>query len=276
LDEARTKLGSAGVVNAAREAEWLLEHAAGLDRSDLVARDPDLDSDVAGTMAALVDRRATGEPIQYITGVAGFRHLELAVGPGVFIPRPETELVAERAMDHLPRDGVLVDVGTGSGAIALSVAQERTDARVLATERSPDALRWAAKNRDALELDVRLVECDLLDGLPGDVARKVDVVVANMPYVPVEDAEFLPADVVAHEPSLALFGDRGGLAQVERVVAAAREWLSPGGWIVLEIGHRQGERVAALLARHGYTDERVDDDLTGRERIAEGRWPGGG
>lgn len=221
----------------------------------------------------LVERRMGGEPLQYVTGVAGFRRLELAVGPGVFIPRPETELVAARAMDRLPANGTAADVGTGSGAIALAVAQERPDARVLATEVSEEALEWATKNRDALGLDVELHHGDLLGCLPRDLQGRVDVVVANMPYVPTEEASLLPGDVVRHEPHVALFGDAGGLSLVERVADAARDWLAPGGWLVLEIGDRQGSRVHALLEELGYTEVAVHLDYAQRERIAEATLP---
>jgi release factor glutamine methyltransferase len=273
LRAARSKLATAGVINATAEAEWLLEAASGTARNELVARDPDVEPSVESAFGALVSRRMTGEPLQYVTGVAGFRHLELAVGPGVFIPRPETELVAALAMERLPANGTVVDVGTGSGAMALAIAQERPDARVLATEVSPDALAWATMNRDALGLDVEVHQGDLLGCLPRDLAGLIDVVVANMPYVPTEEASFLPGDVVRHEPHVALFGDAGGLALVERVAAAARDWLLPGGWLVLEIGDRQGGRVVSVLEDLGYVDVTIRLDYAERERIAEARLP---
>jgi release factor glutamine methyltransferase len=273
LNEARTKLTSAGVVHAAIEAEWLIESASGLAREDIISADPDLDAAAEARLRALVERRSMGEPLQYVTGVAGFRHLELMVGPGVFIPRPETELVAELAMSHLPSDGVLVDAGTGSGAIALSIAKERVDARVWATELSEDALGWATKNRDALGLDVELVKSDLLDELPAELAGHVDVIVGNMPYVPLEEAEFLPVDVVQHEPEVALFGSTDGLAVIERLAHQSLRWLRPGGWLVLEIGDRQGARVQAMLGRLHYEQVAMHRDLAGRERIVDGSSP---
>jgi release factor glutamine methyltransferase len=264
-------LEKAGCVFARREAEWLLEAATGLSRAQSVARDRSLDEEDARKFSTLVARRVTGEPLQYVTGVAGFRHLELSVGPGVFIPRPETEVLAERAMQRLPRRGTVVDVGTGSGAIALSIAHEHPRARVWATEVSPDAFAWAQKNRDALGLDVELVSGDLFEGLPTALRGTVDVVVSNPPYVPQTDRATLPADVVGHEPPVALFGSDDGLAVIRRIVLEARAWLRKRGWLVLEVGDRQGAAVIDLLTDAGYRDAAVHRDLTGRERIAEAR-----
>jgi release factor glutamine methyltransferase len=275
LQDARRKLASAGVVNDAAEAEWLLESAVGSTRSQLVTLDPLIEPAAVERLRGLVERRMSGEPLQYITGVAGFRHLELAVGPGVFIPRPETELVVERALTRIPSQGTVVDVGTGSGAIALSIAQERPDARVLATEVSGDALEWATKNRDGLGLDVELYHGDLLEPLPEELRGRIDVVVSNMPYVPDEDAALLPADVVRHEPRVALFGAPGGLALIERLAGDARAGLRPGGWLVLEIGDRQGDRVLALLGALGYAEATVHLDYAARERIVDATVPSG-
>jgi release factor glutamine methyltransferase len=246
-----------------------VEASAGIRRTDLVARDTVLSESTRAHLAELVARRVAGEPLQYVTGVAGFRRLELAVGPGVFIPRPETELVAERAMSRLPHGGTVVDVGTGSGAIALSIADERPDARVWATEVSDDARVWAEKNRGALGLDVEVVAGDLLSGLPGALRGSVDVVVANPPYVPEREREFLPTDVVGHEPAVALFGSDDGLAVVRRLADVAFDWLRPGGRLVLEIGHEQGAEVEAILGAAGYVDAHTYPDLAGRDRIVD-------
>lgn len=270
MKEARAILAAAGVVNAT-EADRFLEAALGVTRSDLLTTDPEVERDVARRFFDMVERRRRGEPMQYVTGTAAFRHIEVAVGPGVFIPRPETELVAERAMDRLPKGGVIVDVGTGSGAIALAIADERPDGEVWATEVSPEALAWARKNRSALGARVELVAGDLLEPLPRELARRIDVVVSNMPYVPVEETALVAPDVVAHEPHVALFGPKGGVGLIRRLAGRALEWLRPGGWIVLEIGDRQGAAVVALLTTLGYDSAAVYDDLTGRERIVEAR-----
>jgi release factor glutamine methyltransferase len=250
----------------------LLETVTGLSRAEILAGAP-IDDDARQRADALMARRVAGEPLQYITGVAGFRRLELAIGPGVLVPRPETELVAGRALEHLPKGGTLVDVGTGSGAIALAAVDERPDATVIATEVSPAALGWARRNRDALGLDFELIVCDLLSGLPSRLQGQIDVVVSNPPYVAETERDLLPPEVVDHEPEFALFAGRDGLAVSSRVAAAAREWLRPGAWLVLEIGETQGGRVSSLLDKLGYVDVSIDPDLAGRDRIAEGRTP---
>ena len=233
----------------------------------------DLDAGVVERARALTERRAAGEPLQYVTGVAGFRRLDLEVGPGVFIPRPETESVAETAMGLLPLNGALIDVGTGSGAIALAVASERPDVRVWATESSADAARWARRNIGRLELPVRLLECDLFEGLPDEMRGRFDVVVSNPPYVAHDERAILPLDVVEHEPHEALFASGDGLSDVTRVARDAKKWLKAGSWLVLEIGETQGADVLSILEDAGYVSASVSMDLTGRDRIATGRNP---
>lgn len=250
------RLRAGGIESAEAEARWIAEAAGGRDVEELVRR------------------RLAGEPLQYVLGTAAFRRLELRVGPGVFIPRPETELVAERAMERLPRGGILVDLCTGSGAIALSVADERADARVVASELSPAACGWAVSNRDALGLAVEVYRGDLFDALPPDVAGGVDVVVSNPPYVDPSERGALPRDVVDHEPPDALFAPGEGTSVIDRIAAGAPAWLRPGGWLVLEIGETQGGAVRSILERLGFAGVEIAPDLTGRDRIAEARWPG--
>jgi release factor glutamine methyltransferase len=264
------RLTSAGVVPAERESAWLIEAAAGRRWLDIVL-DGRVATETEERAMSLASRRAAGEPLQYVTGVAGFRRLELKVGPGVFIPRPETELVVDHALSRLPNAGVAVDVGTGSGAIALALADERPDARVLATESSAAALRWARANRDALSLAVDLYHCDLFSGLPEDLRRRVDVVVSNPPYIALEETNALPPEVLAHEPHEALFAGALGTRSLRRIARMARSWLRPGGWLVLEIGASQGEPADALLDEAGYVDRSVHTDYNGRARIAVGR-----
>jgi release factor glutamine methyltransferase len=267
----RSILKAGGVVFADSETRWLLHAATGSTPTVLLAGEYEIDEVAEQRAIELARRRAGGEPLQYVTGVAGFRHLELAVGPGVFIPRPETELVAERAMDRLPPGGTLVDVGTGSGAIALAVAHERPDARVFGTEASGAALAWAEKNRAALALSVELIRCDLLTGLPPELRGEVDVVVSNPPYVPEGDDGLLARDVVRHEPHEALFAGSGGVETIGRIGDRARVWLRRGGWLVLEIGYDQADAVTSILRHLGYELVSVSRDLAGRDRIAEAR-----
>ncbi|MDQ3958447.1 MAG: peptide chain release factor N(5)-glutamine methyltransferase [Actinomycetota bacterium] len=251
------EMRAGGVESAEAEARWIVQAV----------------DDSEGDDAALemMRRRIAGEPLQYVLGCAAFRRLELAVGPGVFIPRPETELVAERAMKRLPRDGIVVDLCSGSGAIALSIADERPDARVFATERSRRALEWAVRNREAHGLDVTLCEGDLFEGLPQDLSGRVDVVVANPPYVDEAETSLVARDVIENEPADALFAPGRGTSVIERIVAAAPEWLRQEGWLVTEIGETQGAAAGDLLRSAGYADVDVLQDLTGRDRIAEGR-----
>jgi release factor glutamine methyltransferase len=270
LARIQEELAGAGIETADREARWLFEAAIG-ERSPNQFVNEELPEPVVERALDLTRRRAAGEPLQYVTGVAGFRRLELAVGPGVLIPRPETEIVAEHAMHRLPSGGTIVDVGTGSGAIALSIADERRDARVYATEISGTALGWARRNCSNLHLSIELVHGDLFDGLPRDLAGKVDVAVSNPPYVAVGDAETLPPEVVDHEPEEALFAGREGLRVIADIAARARGWLRTGGWLVLEMGSDQSEAVLRLLTDGGYEEVAAHPDLTGHLRVAEGR-----
>lgn len=241
----------------------------GLKRADVVGAD--IDGIDAARVLTLAGRRAEGIPLQYLTGVAPFRHLELKVGPGVLIPRPETEIVTERAMARLPIGGVVVDVGTGSGAVALSIAHERPDARVLATESASDAFGWALLNRDELGLEVDIVRGDLMAVLPPDLRGAIDVVVSNPPYIAETERHLLSRDVVDHEPHEALFAGERGMTLIERLADEARGWLGPRGWLVMEIAPHRSKGVRDLLEKLGYLQVTIEVDLTGRDRVAESR-----
>lgn len=221
---------------------------------------------------SLVERRLAGEPLQYLTGLAGFRRLELKIGPGALVPRPETESLAGRAIELIPQGGTVVDVGTGAGPIALSIADERPDARVIATEISDEALEWARKNRDELQLEVELILCDLFEGLPNQLRRAIDVVISNPPYISENERSSLPPEVADHEPDVALFAARDGLEIFERIAFGAKGWLVPGGVLLSEIGDRQGDTVTRLLTHLGYDSPVIREDLVGRPRIAEAIW----
>ncbi len=264
-------LEATGIESPEAEARWLIEAASGMDREMLLVTKARLDDEVVAAALELVRRRTAGEPLQYVTGIAGFRRLELNVGPGVLVPRPETEVVTEHALARIPAGGVVVDIGTGSGAIALAIKDERPDARVLATELSPDAMRWAEMNRDDLSLEVELIACDLLTGLPSDLRNEIDVIVANPPYVAEADRGILPADVVDHEPHQALFAGERGTVVIDELAREARGWLKPGGWLVMEIGEGQGDSTSTTLTAEGYAEVQIHRDLAGRERIAEAR-----
>jgi release factor glutamine methyltransferase len=257
------------VETAEAEAYEIVRAVMGLTRTEVVGADVD-DADAA-RLVALATRRVEGIPLQYLTGRAAFRHLDLKVGPGVLIPRPETEIVVERVLARLPIGGLAVDVGTGSGAIALSIAYERPDARVLATERAADALRWAQLNRDELGLTVEVLPGDLLDGLSPGLRGTIDVVVSNPPYIAESERGMLAASVVDHEPHEALFAGHRGTALIERLADDARAWLRAGGWLVSEIAPHQADLVRRMLGGLGYVEVTIGKDLAGRDRVAEAR-----
>jgi release factor glutamine methyltransferase len=251
------ELAAAGCVSARAEADWLLEEAPD-DRA----------------LRAMVARRVAGEPLQYVIGWAPFGRLRLAVGPGVFVPRPETEGLADRAATRLRAaapPAAAVDLCTGSGAIACFLAAEVPGARVLATELDPGALAWAWANAE--RHGVELLAGDLDAPLPPELAGRVDVLCANVPYVPSGAIATMPRDVRDHEPRLALDGGPDGLDVLRRLAARAGHWLAPGGWLFCEIGEDQAEAAAALLTAAGLAEVAVHPDLVGRDRIVEGTRP---
>lgn len=213
-----------------------------------------------------------GEPLQYLTGLAGFRRIELRIGPGALIPRPETESLAGRAIELAPTDGVVVDVGTGAGPIAFALADERPDLTVFGTEISSEAIQWARLNRERLGARVELLQCDLFEALPTRLRRRVDVVVSNPPYVSENERRSLPTEIAEHEPDIALFSGRDGLEIFDRIARSAKGWLRDGGFLLSEIGDRQGDMVLRLLEHLGYESPAIRNDLVGRPRIAEAVW----
>jgi release factor glutamine methyltransferase len=216
-----------------------------------------------------LERRAAREPLQHITGLAPFRSLELAVGPGVFVPRPETEFVAQLAIDALiavpSPEPLAVDLGTGSGAIALALATEVPQARIVAVERSPEAHAWAERNIRATGADnIRLVLGDLADSLP-ELDGTVDVVASNPPYIP-DEATPRDLEVRLHDPALALYGGPDGLDIVRALSRRALALLRPGGALVIEHGELQGAELRELLTADGWRAVATHRDLLGRDR----------
>jgi release factor glutamine methyltransferase len=249
------------------DAELLLAHALGVERIDLyLDLERPLDSSELDAARALVSRRAAREPLQYILGEWGFRRLTLRVDRRALIPRPETETVVERCLALLvgreaPR---VLDVGTGSGAIALAIADEHPGARVTGIDVSGDALELARENAARTGLDVELIEHDVFQGLP---AGPWELVVSNPPYVDPEDRASLQPEVRDWEPDTALFGRDVTAA----VAGGAVEVLVDGGALVLEVGDGQAQATAALLTSLGYGDVRTTPDLARRDRVVEGR-----
>ncbi len=255
------------------EAELLLGHALGRDRAWLMAHGRDVpDAAQSEAFAALVQRRLAGEPVAYITGVRGFWTMDLEVNPAVLIPRPETELLVEQALAHLPPEGPcrVADLGTGSGAVALAIAGERPQADVVATDVSREALAVARANAVRLGRDnVRFAAGAWWQPLAG---QKFDVVASNPPYVAAGDKHLDEGDL-PFEPGQALVGGPDGLADIRAIVAAAGQHLLPGGWLLLEHGFDQGEAVRDLLQRHGFVAVSTARDLAGIERVSCGQWP---
>jgi release factor glutamine methyltransferase len=270
LRRATDYLDRHGVDEPRETAEVLMMHVLHVDRAGLHTRAEGLDAREARMFGRALCQRCAGTPLQHLTGEQAFRRLALEVGPGVFVPRPETEVLVGIALNELgdADDPVVVDVGTGTGAVALSMKDERPDAKVYATDLSPEAVELARANAGHLELDVIVLEGDLLDPLPSELRGWVDLVVSNPPYVSPEEYEQLPPEVRA-DPALALIG---GVELYERLAVQASRWLRDGGVFVAEIGASQGHEVAEML-RSSFTDVRVDPDLAGRDRIVVGRRP---
>lgn len=263
LDSARIALTAAGCGTPRLDAELLLGAAMGVGRAALIA-DPgrELAPEAARRFQAAAARRRDREPVAYILGTKGFRRLELAVDPRVLIPRPETEHLVEAVLD-LPAGATVCDVGTGSGAVALALADERPDLRVLATDADPGALAVARENARRLELPVALYEGDLLDGVPSGL----DAVVANLPYVP--QGTSLEPEIARHEPALALYGGPEGIELIRRLIPAAAD--RGAGTVALEVGAGQAGAVAGLLRAAGYAEVQVRQDLAGIDRVLVGR-----
>jgi release factor glutamine methyltransferase len=270
LHRAASYLQRHGVESPRTSAEVLLFGVLGTDRAGLYARTEGLTTAQAKAFGRALCQRCTGVPLQHLTGRQAFRHLDLGVRPGVFVPRPETEVLVDVALETLngPRP-VVVDVGTGTGAVALALKHERPDASVLATELSPEAIAVAGENAVRLGLDVHLLSGDLLAPLPGELRGRLDLVVSNPPYVAAEDIASLPAEVRA-DPELALLG---GTTVHRRLAAESPRWLRPGGALVVEIADTQGEEVRAILVCGGFEGVRVVRDLAGRDRVVAGSIP---
>ena len=273
-------LREGGVASPEYDASELLAHVLGVSRSALALVDHITD-DQADDYLALVRRRATREPLQHLTGVAHFRHVELAVGPGVFVPRPETELLAGWAIEQSHRVGresgrapVVVDLCTGSGAIAKSIADEVPGARVHAVELDDDAYAWAVRNLSGTDVDLR--SGDMATAFD-DLAGSVDVVVCNPPYIPLTAWESVAAEARDHDPHLALFSGQDGLDAMRVLEGRAALLLRPGGVIGAEHADEQGPdglaggAPAVFAAAGRWLDVRDHRDLAGRARYATAR-----
>ena len=260
------RLRGGGVENANQEAQWMLALAKRKSR------------DVAELLELLENwtrRRISGEPFQYIVGSVEFYNIELAIGPGVLIPRPETELLVEHALKLLsgqPSGTAVLDLCTGSGAIPLAMAHERPDLDYTGIDLSPEALRWAEENRANLRPPhCRFLQGDLFAPM-GKSHSLYRLITANPPYISPEEYRQLPKEIKDFEPRMALEASDDGLALAKRIAEEARQFLVPDGWLLMEIGDTQGSRMREHLQILGYHSVEILRDLTGRDRIARACW----
>jgi release factor glutamine methyltransferase len=269
LAEATAQLADAGVASPDYDAAELLAHVTGVRRMQLGLVKPTADQEAQ--YAALLARRAQREPLQHLTGTAAFRYRDLAVGPGVFVPRPETEVLVGWILDRIAdvENPLVVDLCSGSGAIAGAVATERPDSTVHAVELSAEACVWARRNLAGT--GATLHEGDI-DGCLPELDGQVDAVISNPPYIPLTAWESVTAEVRDHDPALALWSGDDGLDEIKVVAATAGRLLKPGGWFGCEHADVQGESAPAVFASTGlFTEVRDQLDLTGKHRFATGR-----
>lgn len=265
---AAAALREAGVASPEHDAAELLAHVLGTTRSRLPLID-EVGADHLAAYTELVARRALREPLQHLTGVAYFRHVELLVGPGVFVPRPETELLAGWAIEHASEGSTIVDLCTGSGAIAKAIADEVPGARVHAVELDEPAYSWAERNLVGTGVDLR--QGDFATAFD-DLLGTVDVVTCNPPYIPLEAWESVAPEARDHDPHLALFSGADGLDAIRVLSRRAAELLRPGGVLGFEHADAQGASAPAVLAASGdWADIRDHQDLAGRARYTTAR-----
>jgi len=268
-------LGKKGDEHPRRSAEWLLSAATGLSRVGLYAQhDRPLTPDERARYREAVARRAEGMPLQYVTGEMPFRHLVISVRPGVFIPRPETEVLVDVVLGHIAdlAAPAIIDLCTGSGCVAVAVASEHAGARVWATDRDERAVEAARRNalHAGVSERVQVVQGNLFDPLPDALVAGVDAIVSNPPYVPSGDIDGLPPEVTGFEPVAALDGGADGLDVFRDILAGSSRWLAPGGLLAVELDARRISDAARLLERD-YDGVAIRKDLTGRDRIVFGR-----
>ncbi len=261
------KFEDEGIDSARLDAQLMLAKAMGCTRIHLYTQfDKPLGEEERATYRQMIKRRLDGEPVAYILGRKEFWSLNLHITPDVLVPRGDSEILVRVAMERADNPTSVVDVCTGSGAIALAIKSELPDASVSASELSPAAATVARKNSEALNLAVTIAEGDLLAPFKD---QTFDVVVSNPPYIASAEMVQLPKDV-KREPALALDGGASGLEVIERLVGDAKSCLAPGGLLAIEHGWEQGEQVSALLKSHGYREVVVTKDLAGRDRVTSG------
>ena len=281
VDGAAARFAAVGIEQASVDAELIAAHVLQVSRGELGAKmvtGESFDANQSELFAALVEKRSARVPLQHLTGVAYFRNLELQVGPGVFVPRPETELLVDLAIGALSKSAlaetanpIVVDLGTGSGAIALAIAQELPQSKVFAVELNPDSISFTRKNFERYGQNAKLVQGDMADAF-AELNGQVHLLVSNPPYIP---NDMVPRDpeVHLHDPSLALYGGADGMDLVHTVLAVANRLLVSGGKLLIEHADIQGEITRRLASEAGFIDVKTLQDLTGRDRALSATKP---
>lgn len=271
LDWTRGYLAEKGIENARLETEWLLSAALGLDRVGLYVNfDKPLNQEELAACRGLVARRAKREPLQYILGTQEFCGLDFQVTPAVLIPRHDTEVIVEAALQRAQAAQTILDIGVGSGCIAVALAKSLPDAQVWGVEQSPEAIALAQRNVERHGVRVTLFEGSLFEPF-GD--QRFDLIVSNPPYIPTADLETLQPEVREYEPRGALDGGADGLDFYRIIVPTAPEHLNPGGWLMVELGIGQAEAVLDMFTRAGFGDCFTAKDPNGIDRVVGGRIP---
>ena len=274
LREGKMRLKAAGKEAYAFEAELLLEKAAGLNRTALFLRGEEvLSEEVLAVYEGFLQEREQGRPTQYILGEWEFMGLPFCVGEGVLIPRADTEVLVETILEKQQAEPMksILDIGTGSGCIPISLGHYGKFEHIMAVDISPKALGYATKNAHDNHIKIDFYESDLFTNLPAEWKGNLDAIVSNPPYIPKKDIEELMTEVKDFEPMNALDGGEDGLDFYRAIVEQGREWLKDGGWLFFEIGYDQGEDLRNLLQEFVYTEVEVRQDLAGLDRVALGR-----
>lgn len=271
LDWTKGYLTEKGVENARLETEWLLSAALGLDRVGIYVNfDKPLNADELSVVRGLVARRAKREPLQYILGTQEFCGLDFVVTPAVLIPRHDTEVLVEEALRRAPHAATVLDIGVGSGCIAVALAKQLPDAQVWGVEQSPAAIAVTQRNAERHGVRVTLFEGSLFEPFAD---QRFDLIVSNPPYIPTADLETLQPEVREYEPRAALDGGPDGLDFYRIIVPAAPEHLNPGGWLMVELGIGQAEAVLRMFGQAGFGDCFTAKDPNGIDRVVGGRIP---
>ncbi|MBQ7102443.1 MAG: peptide chain release factor N(5)-glutamine methyltransferase [Anaerotignum sp.] len=274
LREGKMRLKAAGKDDCAFEAELLLEKAAGLNRTALFLRgEESLSDEVLALYEGYLSEREQGRPTQYILGEWEFMGLPFHVGEGVLIPRGDTEVLVETILEKQQTEGFqsILDIGTGSGCIPVSLGHYGRFEKIMAVDISPKALGYATKNAKENKIDIDFYESDLFKNVPAEWKGRLDAIVSNPPYIPKKDIAELMTEVKDFEPMNALDGGEDGLDFYRAIVEQGRDWLKKDGWLFFEIGYDQGEALRSLLSEFGYTEIEIRKDLAGLDRVAIGR-----